>query len=109
MVVGWSVLGFMALPIIVKSTNVALLSVPKSFREASLSLGATKWQSIVTIPVASPGIATGIILGIGRIIGETVAILFTAAAAIQTGFYPKTVFDSAMTHILHDNPHPLFL
>lgn len=103
LVVGWLVLGFMALPIMVKTTSAALLSVPKSFKEASLSLGATKWQSIVTvtIPVASPGISTGVILGIGRIIGETAAILFTAAVAVQTGFYPKTVFDPVMALSYH--------
>ncbi|MEM3663938.1 MAG: phosphate ABC transporter permease PstA [Candidatus Jordarchaeales archaeon] len=103
LVVGWLVLSFMALPIMVKSTSVALLSVPRSFKEASLSLGATKWQSIITItiPVASPGISTGVILGIGRIIGETAAILFTAAVAIQTGFYPKTVFDPVMALSYH--------
>ena len=103
LVVGWLVLGFMALPIIVKNTNNALETVPEAFREASLALGATKWQTIttVTLPLASPGISTGVILGIGRVIGETAAILFTAAVATQTNFYPKTVFDPVMALTFH--------
>ena len=73
LVVGWLVLGFMALPIIVKNTNNALETVPEAFREASLALGATKWQTIWhnVMPYALPGILTGSILGVGRAAGET--------------------------------------
>jgi phosphate transport system permease protein len=101
--IGWLVLGFMALPIIIKATNNAIDAVPKSFREASQALGANKWETIVTVtvPLATPGISTGVILGIGRIIGETAAILFTAVVGVQTGFYPKTIWDPVMALTYH--------
>lgn len=75
-------LGIMILPIIITSSREALESVPDSFREVSLSLGASKWQTIRTIvlPNAIPGILTGTILGLGRAAGETAPILFTVAA-----------------------------
>jgi len=95
-------LGIMILPIIITSSREALESVPQSFREVSLSLGASKWQTIrnIVLPNAIPGILTGTILGIGRAAGETAPILFTVAA-----FYlpqlPKSVFDQAMALPYH--------
>ncbi|NCA93438.1 phosphate ABC transporter permease PstA, partial [bacterium] len=75
-------LGIVILPLIISSTQEALMAVPQSIREASLSLGATKWETIknIVVPTALPGILTGVILSIGRAAGETAPILFTAAA-----------------------------
>lgn len=95
-------LGIMILPIIITASREALESVPYSFREVSLSLGASKWQTIrhIVLPNAIPGILTGTILGIGRAAGETAPILFTVAA-----FYlprlPKTAFDQVMALPYH--------
>ncbi|MEK7449444.1 MAG: phosphate ABC transporter permease PstA [Planctomycetota bacterium] len=95
-------LGIMVLPIIIAASRVALESVPMSFREVSLSLGASKWQTIrhIVLPNAIPGIMTGTILEIGRAAGETAPILFTVAA-----FYlpqlPKSIFDQAMALPYH--------
>lgn len=100
---GWLVLGFMALPIIIKSTQETLNSIPRSFREASLALGATKWGTItsVVLPAATPGISTGIILGIGRIAGETAAILFAASIFYQSSLYPSNIFQPVMALTYH--------
>lgn len=75
-------LAILVLPIVIVSTLEALNSVPKSFRDASYGLGATKWQTIknVVLPQASPGILTGTILAISRGAGETAPILFLGAA-----------------------------
>ena len=95
-------LGIMILPIIITTSREALESVPSSFREVSLSLGASKWQTIrhIVLPNAIPGILTGTILGLGRAAGETAPILFTVAA-----FYlpqlPKSIFDQAMALPYH--------
>lgn len=95
-------LGIMILPVIITTSREALESVPQSFREVSLSLGASKWQTIrhIVLPNAIPGILTGTILGLGRAAGETAPILFTVAA-----FYlprlPQSVFDQAMALPYH--------
>lgn len=95
-------LGIMILPIIITASREALESVPQTFREVSLSLGASKWQTIrhIVLPNAIPGILTGTILGIGRAAGETAPILFTVAA-----FYlprlPESIFDQAMALPYH--------
>ncbi|MDD5136920.1 MAG: phosphate ABC transporter permease PstA [Candidatus Omnitrophica bacterium] len=95
-------LGIMILPIIITTSREALESVPQSFREVSLSLGASKWQTIrhIVLPNAIPGVLTGTILGLGRAAGETAPILFTVAA-----FYlpqlPKSIFDQAMALPYH--------
>ena len=95
-------LGIMILPVIITASREALDSVPQSFREVSLSLGASRWQTIrhIVLPNAIPGIITGAILGLGRAAGETAPILFTVAA-----FYlpelPKSVFDQAMALPYH--------
>lgn len=76
---GSMTLTIMILPTIIRTSEEALRTVPRSYREGSLALGATKWQTIrkVVIPAAIPGILTGVILGMGRAIGETAALLFT--------------------------------
>lgn len=75
----------MILPTVIKTSEEALKAVPVTFREASFALGATKLQTIfrVVLPAASPGILTGIILGIGRAIGETAALLFTMGSNLS--------------------------
>ncbi|MFA5005079.1 MAG: phosphate ABC transporter permease PstA [Candidatus Omnitrophota bacterium] len=95
-------LGILALPLIISSAQEALTAVPHSLREASLALGATKWQTIkrVVLPAALPGILTGVILSIGRIAGETAPILFTAATFYLKG-YPKSVFSEVMALPYH--------
>jgi phosphate transport system permease protein len=78
----------MALPTIITISEDALQNVPKSMREASLAMGATKWQTITTvlIPYARSGITTAAILGIGRAIGETMAVLMVTGNAANTTF-----------------------
>lgn len=95
-------LGIMCLPVIITATREALLAVPNSLREASLALGATKWETIskVVIPAALPGISTGIILSISRAAGETAPILFTAAA-FYLPFLPQSIFDQVMALPYH--------
>lgn len=75
-------LGIMTLPVIITTAREALRTVPKSYREVSFSLGASRWQTIrhSVLPHALPGILTGAILSIGRVAGETAPILFTVAA-----------------------------
>jgi len=95
-------LGFLILPVIIGASEEALRAVPQTYREASLALGATKWQTIykVVLPSALPGILTGSILGIGRAAGETAPIMFTAAAFYTTKL-PKSVFDEVMALPYH--------
>ena len=78
---GWFTLAFMVLPVIITAAEESLRAVPQGFREGSLALGATKWQTIRTnvLPYAMPGILTSSILGIARVAGETAPIMFTAA------------------------------
>ncbi|MBU1054360.1 MAG: phosphate ABC transporter permease PstA [Proteobacteria bacterium] len=95
-------LGVMNLPIVIGASEEALKGVPKSYREASLGLGATKLQTIfrVVLPAALPGILTGAILGIGRAAGETAPIMFTAAVFFSPRL-PKSVFDEIMALPYH--------
>jgi phosphate transport system permease protein len=80
---GWFTLAFMVLPVIITASEESLRAVPQGFREGSLALGATKWQTIWSnvLPYALPGILTSSVLGIARVAGETAPILFTAAYA----------------------------
>lgn len=84
------------LPVIIRTTEEALKSVPPSYKEASLGLGATKFQTLykVILPSAIPGILVGIILSIGRVIGESAAILLTAGTVAKM---PKGIMSSART------------
>jgi phosphate transport system permease protein len=95
-------LGFLILPTIIGASEEALKSVPQTFREASLSLGVSKWQTIyrIVLPNAMPGILTGSILGIGRAAGETAPIMFTAAAYF-TAKLPSSIFDEVMALPYH--------
>lgn len=95
-------LGILILPGIISASQEAIMAVPVSFREASLAMGATKWQTIrrIIFPTALPGILTGVILGIGRAAGETAPILFTAATFYKRG-YPNSVFSEVMALPYH--------
>ena len=95
-------LAALSLPVIIGSTEEALKSVPDTYREASLGLGATKWQTIyrVVLPAALPGILTGAILGLSRAAGETAPIMFTGAVFF-TPQMPKSVFDEVMALPYH--------
>ncbi|MCX5750423.1 MAG: phosphate ABC transporter permease PstA [Candidatus Saganbacteria bacterium] len=95
-------LAVMTIPVIITASREALTSVPKTYREVSLSLGATKWQTIrhIVLPNAAPGIITGAILGLSRAAGETAPILFTVAA-FYLPYFPNSVFDQAMVLPYH--------
>ncbi|KXB03902.1 phosphate ABC transporter permease [candidate division MSBL1 archaeon SCGC-AAA261F19] len=84
--------GFMALPTIISISEDALSSVPKSYEEASYALGATRWETIrkVTVPAAKSGIIASLMLGFGRVIGETMVVLMVAGNAIAM---PKSFLD----------------
>jgi phosphate transport system permease protein len=99
---GCLTLGILVLPQIISAAQEALLAVPQSYREASLAVGATHWQTIknVVIPSASPGILTGVILSVGRVAGETAPILFTAATFYTRGF-PKSIMSEVMALPYH--------
>ncbi len=94
---GWITLAFMILPVIIRTTEEALKSVPPELREASRAMGATKWKTIykVVIPAAMGGIVTGTILSIGRAAGETAPIMLTAAVISQPNL-AGSIFDSVM-------------
>jgi phosphate transport system permease protein len=83
---GAATLAILVLPIVITATEEALQAVPKSFREGSVGLGASRWQTIwrIILPAALPGILTGGILAVGRAAGETAPILFTAAVSFTT-------------------------
>jgi phosphate transport system permease protein len=95
-------LGFLILPTIIGAAEEALKSVPQTFREASLSLGVSKWQTTfrIVLPNAMPGILTGSILGIGRAAGETAPIMFTAATFFTVKL-PSSLFDEVMALPYH--------
>ncbi|MFO8165699.1 MAG: phosphate ABC transporter permease PstA, partial [Desulfatiglandales bacterium] len=102
MIAGALTLGAMTLPVIIGASEEALRAVPDTYREASLGLGATKWQTIyrVVLPSAMPGILTGAILGISRAAGETAPIMFTAAV-FYTPSLPSSIFDEIMALPYH--------
>jgi phosphate transport system permease protein len=103
---GWSIisggltLAVMILPTIIRTSEEAIKAVPESYREVSFSLGATRWQTVkkVVLPNALPGIVTGIMLSVGRSIGETAAVIFTAGSSLRL---PSSLFDSARTMSVH--------
>jgi len=102
-IAGGLTLGIMSLPYIISNTHESLVAVPKSYREASLALGANKAETTfkIVIPASSSRILTGVIIAIGRIIGETAPLLFTGAAFYITR-NPSSPFEPAMalpTHI----------
>ena len=95
-------LAVLTLPVIISTSEEALRSVPDTYREASLALGATKSQTIVRVclPAAMPGMLTGAILGMARAAGETAAVMFTAAV-FYTPKNPGSIFDSVMALPYH--------
>ncbi len=95
-------LSIMTLPVIISTSEEALRSVPQSFRVVSISLGATRWQTIqrIILKEALPGIITGVILGLERAAGETAPILFTGAAFFLPRL-PGSVFDATMALPYH--------
>lgn len=103
---GWSILSgsltlaFMILPTIIRTSEEAIKSVPPVYRTVSFSLGGTKWQTVtrVVVPSALPGIVTGVILSVGRSIGETAAVIFTAGSALRL---PTSIFSSSRTMSVH--------
>jgi phosphate transport system permease protein len=103
---GWSVLSgaltlaIMVLPIIIRTSEEAIKAVPQDYRSACYSLGMSQWQTVtrIVLPSALPGITTGIMLSVGRSLGETAVLLFTAGAALRT---PVSLFDSGRTMAVH--------
>jgi phosphate transport system permease protein len=95
-------LSIMTLPVIISTAEEALRSVPQSFRVVSISLGATKWQTVkrIVLPQALPGILTGVILGLERAAGETAPILFTGAAFFLPQL-PGSILDATMALPYH--------
>lgn len=93
-------LSLMVLPLILRTTEEALLSVPDGYREGSYGLGAGKLRTVwrIVLPPASPGILAGIVLAIGRIVGETAALLFTAGTVAQL---PQGLLSSGRTLSVH--------
>ncbi len=99
---GGLTLGIMTLPVIIGASEEALKSVPHTYREASLAMGATKWQTIrrVVLPAAFPGIITGSILGLSRAAGETAPIMYTGAVFF-TPELPTSILDEVMALPYH--------
>ncbi len=99
---GSATLAIVILPTIIRAAEEALMAVPDEYRHASLALGATRWQTIkkVVLPAAIPSILTGLILGIGRVAGETAPIIFTAATFF-TMRLPKSIFNEVMALPYH--------
>jgi phosphate transport system permease protein len=95
-------LSIMTLPVIISTAEEALRAVPQAFRTVSISLGATRWQTVrrIVLPQALPGILTGVILGLERAAGETAPILFTGAAFFLPRL-PGSVFDATMALPYH--------
>ena len=95
-------LAVMTLPVVIVSTRESLQAVPQAYRDACLSMGATKWQTIwgVVLPNAISGILTGVILEVSRTAGETAPIMFTGAAFFLP-FLPQSIYDQTMAMSLH--------
>lgn len=99
---GGVTLGIMTLPVIIGASEEALKAVPHTHREASLAMGATKWQTIrkIVLPMAFPGIITGSILGLSRAAGETAPIMYTGAVFF-TPDLPGSILDEVMALPYH--------
>ncbi len=103
---GWSIisgsltLAAMMLPTIVRTAEEAIRAVPDPYREISFALGGSRWQTVTSLvlPNAMPGIVTGVILAVGRAIGETAAVIFTAGSSLRL---PRSVFDPVRTLPVH--------
>lgn len=99
-IAGGLTLSIMILPVIIRTTEESLQTVPQAFREGSLALGTTQWQTVyrVVLPSALPGILTATILGIGRVVGEAAPVLLTVGIAQNL---PRSIFDSGRTLTIH--------
>ena len=99
-IAGALTLAIMILPLIIRTTEEALLSVPDEYRQGSYGLGAGKLRTVfkIVLPSAVSGILSGIILSIGRIVGETAALIFTAGTVAQI---PDSIFSSGRTLAVH--------
>lgn len=99
-IAGAVTLAIMILPLIIRTSQEALIAVPDSFREGSFGLGAGKLRTVfrIVLPNAMPGILSGIILAIGRIVGETAALMYTSGTVAQI---PENLFGSGRTLALH--------
>jgi phosphate transport system permease protein len=103
---GWSLLSggltvsLMILPFIIRSSEEAIKAVPYSYREVVFAAGGTRWQCVtkVVLPCALPGIFTGVILAIGKCVGETASVIFTAGTSLRV---PTSAFDSGRTLAVH--------
>ena len=97
---GASTLAIMILPLVIKTTEEALKSVPDAYREASFGLGAGKLRTVfkIVLPSAVPGILAGVILGVGRIVGETAALIYTAGTVAKI---PENLWSSGRTLSVH--------
>lgn len=97
---GACTLAIMILPLIMRTTEEALKSVPDSYREGSFGLGAGKLRTIflIVLPAAIPGILSGVILAVGRIVGETAALIYTAGTVVEI---PDSLMDSGRTLAIH--------
>ena len=100
LIAGAVTLAIMILPLIIRTTEEALISVPDAYREGSFGLGAGKLHTVfkIILPCAVPGILSGVILAIGRIVGESAALIFTSGSVAQV---PGSIFDSARTLSVH--------
>ena len=100
LIAGAFTLAIMVLPVVMRTTEEALLAVPDSYREGSFGLGAGKLRTVFTIvlPSAMPGILSGVILAVGRIVGETAALIYTASTVAAI---PENVFSSTRTLAVH--------
>lgn len=100
LIAGAATLAVMVLPLIIRTSEEAVNSVPSGYREGSFGLGAGKVHTIfkIILPCAMPGILSGIILAVGRIAGESAALIFTAGTVAQV---PESIFDSARTLSVH--------
>ncbi len=97
---GAMTLSIMILPLIMRTTEEALLAVPDNYREGSFGLGAGRLRTVfrIVLPAAMPGILAGVILGIGRIVGETAALIYTAGTVAEV---PSSILDSTRTLSVH--------
>lgn len=93
-------LAMMVLPTIIRTSEEAIRAVPRSYREVSFGLGSTRWQMVtwVVLRCALPGIATGVVLSVGRSVSETAAVMLTAGSALGM---PHSIFESSRTLALH--------
>lgn len=103
LIAGAFTLSIMVLPLVMRTSEEALIAVPDSYREGSFALGAGKLRTIfkIVLPSAMPGILSGIILGIGRIVGETAALIYTAGTVAEIPSGKDFLFDSTRTLAVH--------